>query len=370
MATAPQDIKNWAQSFDWVLLTLVVLISSIGVLNLRSAAEVLPQPLHQTQVVWLSLGFAGGIAVAIMDYRVFERWTNVIFITGVVMLGLVLLVGSEFNGSRRWLDLGPVHLQPSELMKLAVILITARYFSQRDKRDGYSLTDLAVPFGQVALPMALILKQPDLGTSILLLLLALTIAFFEGIKTSSIIVLTVLAIAFAPLAWLGMEDYQRGRIKTFLQIEEDAQGRDWQVTQSEIAVGAGGAIGKGFAQGTQIQKGFVPEPENDFALANWAEEQGFIGSTFLLMLYFALILWALRVARGARDRFGMLVAIGVAAMIFWQVIINFGMVLRVMPVVGITLPLVSYGGSSVITIMLGIGLLMNVSIRRHMYARS
>jgi rod shape determining protein RodA len=363
-----QRIKHWALAFDWVLFLLVALISTIGYLNLRSAAGILPDPLHNTQLIWLSLGAFVAALIISIDYRFYERWAQVFFIVGSILLFLVLLIGSEFNGSRRWLDIGPVHIQPSEPMKLATILMIARYFSARDfKPDGYSLLGLAVPFAILSVPMALILKEPDLGTTILLFLIAFTIIFYEGIKASTIVLMVITTIAITPLAWLGMKDYQRGRIKTFLQIEEDAQGRDWQVNQSVIAVGAGGLLGKGFGQGTQIQKGFVPEPENDFALANWAEEQGFVGASFLLALYAALVFWGLRIARTARDRFGMLVAVGVAAMIFWQTVINFGMVLRVMPVVGITLPLVSYGGSSVMTILMGIGLLMNVSIRRHMY---
>lgn len=366
-----QKLKNWTTVFDWGLLLLVLSISAIGVLNLKSAEGVLPQPLHVTQMLWLGLGMGLAVAVSIIDYRTFERWAYVIYGGIVFMLLLVLLVGTNINGSQRWLVLGTIHVQPSELMKFGVIISVARYFHERDKRDSYSLPDLVVPFLLVALPASLVIQQPDLGTSILLFMLAITIALFEGIKTGSIVLLAACLMAFTPIAWFGglLKDYQKDRILTFLQVdgEEEALGRDWQVNQSVIAVGAGGLHGKGFTRGTQIQKGFVPEPENDFALANWAEEQGFVGASFLLLLYLGLMLWALRIARTARDKFGMLCAVGVAATIFWQVLINYGMVLRVMPVVGITLPLVSYGGSSVITVMLSLGLLMNISIRRHVY---
>jgi len=361
-------LTTWTRLFDWVLLVLVGCIGAIGFLNLNAASSILAQPLHIMQLLWFGVGIVlFAIPCAVVDYRFFERWSYLIF--GVVgfMLFLVLLVGTELNGSRRWLDIGLFNAQPSELMKVAVIMMIAKYFSSREKRGGYSLTDLAAPFGLIAVPMLLILRQPDLGTAVLLLLLGLSIAFFEGVKASSVLVLFLSAVAMAPVAWLGMQDYQRDRIKTFLQIEEDPYGRDWQVKNSVIAVGAGGTWGRGFGKGTQIQKGFVPEPENDFALANWAEERGFVGSTALLLLYLALVAWALRIARGARDRFGMLMSVGVAALIFWQVIINVGMVLRWMPVVGITLPLVSYGGSSVVTVLVCMGLLMNVSVRRHVY---
>ncbi len=363
-----QRMKHWALAFDWVLLLLVLAIASVGYINLRSAANILYEPLHNTQLAWLFLGTIMAAALSIFDYRLYERWAFVLYGVGCLLLFIVLLVGVELNGSKRWISFGPISLQPSEPMKLAIILIVARYFSNRDfKPDGYSIIGLATPAALVGIPMFFVLKQPDLGTALLIMFIALTIAFYEGIKASSIVLLILTSIAITPLAWLGMEDYQRDRIKTFLQIEEDAQGRDWQVNQSVIAVGHGGLLGKGFAQGTQIQKGFVPEPENDFALANWAEEQGFVGSSLLLALYATLVMWGLRIARTARDRFGMLIAVGVSAMIFWQCIVNFGMVLRVMPVVGITLPLVSYGGSSVMTILMGIGLMMNVSLRRHVY---
>ena len=361
-------VKKIAGTFDWVLAALALGIAGLGIFNLYSASVVLTQPLHITQTLWITVGVLFLAApAAIIDYRIYERWAYLIYGSLVFMVFLVLGFGSEFNGSRRWLDLGLFNFQPSEPMKLGIIIMMARYFSTHEKRDGYSLNDLAVPFALVALPMFLIFKEPDLGTALLLLLLALSIAFFEGLKTSTIVIMVVGAIALTPILWFSMKDYQKNRVLTFLQIEEDPYGKDWQVKNSVIAVGAGGLTGKGYQQGTQIQKGFVPEPENDFALANLAEEQGFIGATGLLLLYLSLILWALRIAKLARDRFGVILAFGVAILIFWQVIINVGMVLRWMPVVGITLPLVSYGGSSVMTILAGIGLLMNVSIRRHVY---
>lgn len=365
-ALGANRLKSWTSTFDWVLLGLVLAISVIGVINLRSAAGVLPEPLHGTQLLLLAGGFFLFFApAAIVDYRFYERWSYLLYGTMCFIVFLVLVVGDEYNGARRWLNMGLFQFQPSEPMKIGVILVVARYFATRDKRDGYSLIDLAVPAALVAVPFVLILRQPDLGTAMHILLIAFSLALFEKIKTSSLVLMLIAALAFAPVAWLGLEDYQKGRIKTFLQIEEDPYGRDWQVKNSVIAVGAGGMWGRGFQQGTQIQKGFVPEPENDFALANWAEEQGFVGASLLLALYLALILWSLRIARLARDRFGTLVALGIAAMIFWQVLINVGMVVRWMPVVGITLPLVSYGGSSVFTILGGIGLLMNISVRRH-----
>ena len=361
-----KPLKSFAQSFDWVLLGLVVAIAGIGIFNLTSVANILDKPLHNVQMMWLGLGalfFA--VPCASIDYRVYERFGNIIYGVGCAVLLLVLIVGTEYNGSRRWINLGFFHMQPSELMKVAIVIFLARYFSQHERREAYNLKRLLPIFGAVGLPMLLIFMEPDLGTALLIGLIAVVMTLCEGVKKRTITILLIGAIACAPLAWLGMKDYQKDRVRTFLQLEEDPYGNDWQVKNSVIAVGAGGLTGRGYGQSTQVQKGFVPEPENDFALANWAEEYGFVGVCFLLALYLALLLWGIHIAGSARDRFGMHLAVGITAIIFWQVIVNTAMVVRWAPVVGITLPLISYGGSSMLTMMISIGILMNVSIRRH-----
>lgn len=366
-----KPIKTLFSTVDWVLLVLVLGIIGIGVFNLASIANILPKPLHNTQILWFALGFLFFvIPCASIDYRNYSRFGTLIYGAGIGLLIIVLLFGTDFNGSKRWLNLGLFHMQPSELMKVATVIFVAKFFSDREHRQDYTLKSLLPLFGAILLPMLLIFLEPDLGTALLIGLISAVMILFEGVKRKTIALLVAIMIACAPAAWFVMHDYQRTRVLTFLQIEEDPYGSDWQVKNSVIAVGAGGLMGRGYGQSTQVQKGFVPEPENDFALANWAEEYGFIGVLALFLLYFALLMWALHIAHSARDRFGMLLAVGIATVFFWQIVVNSAMVVRWAPVVGITLPLISYGGSSVLCMMICIGILMNVSIRRHMLAGS
>lgn len=366
-----RPIKTIFSTIDWVLLSLVVGIIAIGVFNLTSIANILPKPLHNTQILWFSLGFLFFvIPCASIDYRNYSRFGNLIYGGGIALLLIVLLFGTDFNGSKRWLNVGLFHMQPSELMKVALVIYVAKFFSDREHRQDYNLKSLLPLFVAILLPMFLVFLEPDLGTALLLGLISAVMVLFEGVKRKTIALLVGAMIALAPAAWFVMHDYQRSRVLTFLQIEEDPYGSDWQVKNSVIAVGAGGLTGRGYGQSTQVQKGFVPEPENDFALANWAEEYGFLGVFMLLLLYFLLLMWALHIAHSARDRFGMQLAVGVAAIFFWQIVVNTAMVVRWAPVVGITLPLISYGGSSVLCMMICIGILMNVSIRRHMLTSS
>ena len=366
-----RPIKSLFASIDWMLFFLIVAIICIGIFNLTSIATILPKPLHNTQLLWVMLGFLlFTVPCASIDYRNYARFGNIIYGGGIALLILVLIIGAEFNGSKRWISFGFFSMQPSELMKIAVVIFIAKFFSEREHRQHYNLKGLLPVFGAILLPMALIFLEPDLGTALLIAMISGVMILFEGVKRKTIAIIIAVLIACAPAAWFIMHDYQRSRVLTFLQIEDDPYGSDWQVKNSVIAVGAGGVMGRGYGQSTQVQKGFVPEPENDFALANWAEEYGFVGVCALMMLYFVLLLWALHIAASARDRFGMLLAIGIAAIFFWQVAVNTAMVVRWAPVVGITLPLISYGGSSVLCMMICVGILMNVSIRRHMLANN
>lgn len=233
-----KPLKNFAQTFDWILLFLIVAIAAIGILNLTSVANILDKPLHNTQLLWLGLGAVFFvIPCASIDYRIYDRFAKPIYIIGCLVLVLVLFLGTEFNGSRRWINLGFFHAQPSELMKIAIVIFLAHYFSQHDRREAYNLKKLLPIFGVVGLPMTLIFLEPDLGTGLLIGLIAAVMIAFEGIKKRTIAILLILAIACAPLAWLGMHDYQKDRVRTFLQLEEDPYGSDWQVKNSVIAVG-------------------------------------------------------------------------------------------------------------------------------------
>lgn len=351
---------------DWVLPLLVLLLFALGMLNLHSASLVEGVPRHLAQLLWFVIGCGAAGLVAFQDTRTLQRWAWVFYGGALALLLLVPLFGTTINGSRRWLDLGAFLLQPSELMKVALILIISKWLCEHERPEGFGLRDLAVPFALVLLPAALILTQPDLGTTLVMTMIVFTIMVMERYRRTTMVALVLVAAVSAPVAWnFGLAEYQRERVRTFLDPSRDATGSAWQVNQSKIAIGSGEWFGKGYLQGTQVQGGFVPYHENDFIFAHHGEQFGFAGSLLLLLLYFAICAWGLRIARSARDRFGLLISVGASALIFWHVVVNIGMVTGVLPVVGLWLPLASYGGSAMLTVMLSIGLLLNVSMRRH-----
>ncbi len=363
-------IATFLQKVDWPLVIIVTLLASVGIVNLYSASIAAERSYHIAQAIAYVFGLGGALVMGVVDRRIFEKWSYVFYGVVVALLVLVMVAGKEINGSKRWLDLGVFLLQPSELLKIAVILITARFFKDRPQPEGgYSLMELGRLFGMVALGVVFVLKQPDLGTSLTILVLFMTMVLFEGVRVTSLIAMGMAVMVALPFVWsFGMKEYQKDRVITFLNLEEDQYGQAWQVRQSIIAFGSGRVWGKGFVEGTQIQKGFVPEHENDFAAANWGEEHGFVGMVLLLALYMALIIWALRIASRAPDRYGVHVGVGMAAFFFWHVLVNLGMVSGMLPVVGLPLPLMSYGRSNLMTVMLGVGFLLNTSAARKGHA--
>jgi rod shape determining protein RodA len=284
------------------------------------------------------------------------------------MLVAVAMAGKTVAGSRRWLPLGPLAFQPSELTKIAIILVLATYFYRRGRGEPLRLKDLLAPGALVLLPAGLIIKQPDLGSGMLVLLVAASMVIFIGVNWRTLLTLAASFGLSTPLIWRLLKDYQRQRLLTFLNPETDPLGSGYHIIQSTIAVGSGQFWGKGFLQGTQSQLHFLPEQHTDFVFSVFAEEWGFLGSAVLLVLYCALILWGLQVARDCKERFGQILALGVTALLFWQVFINMCMVTGLMPVVGIPLPLFSYGGSSLVTTLLGVGLLLNIRMRRYLFS--
>jgi rod shape determining protein RodA len=290
-----------------------------------------------------------------------------VFYVGVILLLVfVALKGKRVMGARRWIALGPFNLQPSELAKLAVTLALARWLHDDAERrkDRYGLLSLALPLAIILVPAVMVKMQPDLGTALIVAGTGFTMLIFAPVKWRSIVILGAVAVVGATFAYPHLKPYQKKRIETFINPEGDVRGAGYHATQSMIAVGSGEGTGKGWGQGTQNNMRFLPEQHTDFVFSVWAEEHGFTGCLILLLLYFALVAAAIDIAANARDRFGHYAAIGVAGMLFWQAFINVGMVIGVLPVVGVTLPLMSYGGSSVMTIMLALGLLANISMRR------
>lgn len=360
------------EQFDWPLFGAIATIAFLGVTNLysaTSAAKASMVDIYITQIYWIGLGAVVAAIVAAIDYRTYERHGWIAYGIGVSVLILLFVLGRSVRGSVRWLSIGAFSLQPSELMKIFLIIALAKYLHNDPKTTGRTLRDLVPPGLILALPMVLILKQPDLGTALICASIFGSIMLLTNLKVQSLVTLLVCFVVSIPLTWqFILEPYQKERAisfwLSFTEPERDMLGSGWHAYQSKVAIGSGGLWGKGFLQSTQNQYGFLPDQHSDFPFAIFAEEHGLVGVTVLLSAYIFLIIRGLKVASQAKDRFGAVIAVGVSAMFFFHTIINIGMVMGLLPVVGITLPLFSHGGSSVLTFMTGIGLLMNVSIRR------
>lgn len=356
-------------NFDWPLLGITLLLTSLGVLNLYSASYQFGSgstPVYIKQSYYILIGLVGILVILQIDYKKLERYAYWIYAFSVLLLVIVLVAGKTGGGARRWIGIGGFSYQPSELMKLSIILALSKYFHNNNKIDGFYLRDLIVPFLLAAVPAALIMKQPDLGTAMILLSIFITMVLFVKVRWTSLFIAASCALAGVPVLWHFMKDYQKKRLLTFIQPEEDALGSGYHIIQSKIAVGSGRILGKGFLSGTQSQLQFLPEHHTDFIFSVLAEEWGFIGSLFVIMGFLFLILWSAGITKECKDRFGSLFSFGVMAMIAWHFLINIGMVIGIFPVVGVPLPFFSYGGSFIITIMVGIGFLLNIRMRRFM----
>jgi rod shape determining protein RodA len=363
--------RRLIHNFDWGLLAVVLMLGGIGLATVYSAVTADPPPvphklLFFKQLIWFGLGLVVMTAAFSFNYRLLERWAHPVYIACVLMLLGVVVFGKLAGGSRRWLALGPIHLQPSELIKIAVVLVLAKYYAKNAATGGFTLRDLLRPILLTGLPFGLIVIQPDLGTAGLVALIAVTITLFVKVELRALILLLTPAAAAVPVVWSLLKDYQKKRIMTFLNPDEDPLGAGYHIIQSKIAIGSGMITGKGYLQGTQNALSFLPEEHTDFIFSVLAEEWGAVGSISLILLFLVLILWGLNIAYRCREPFGVLLAVGITSLLAWQVIINIGMTMGVMPVVGVPLPLISYGGSSTLTVAICIGLLMNVSMRRFM----
>ena len=354
--------------FDWGLLGISLLICTMGLVLLYSAVRVDDSvvliSVFYKQLFWLGMGLIIMFFSFVFNYKHLDKWAPAIYICSVLLLVCVHLVGKHAGGSTRWLVMGPFTLQPSEPVKIAVILILARYFAHNVQKTGLTFYKLLPPIAFVLIPFFLVATQPDLGTAGTILLIAVSMTLFVKIDRKTLIVFVLAAVVAVPVGWKLLQPYQKERVLTLLSPDRDPLGAGYHIRQSKIAVGSGLAFGKGYLMGTQKKLSFLPEQHTDFIFSVLAEEWGFTGSMFLLFMYLLLIAFAINIAHGCRDSFGTILCVGIAAMVFWQVFINMGMVMGLMPVVGMPLPLISYGGSSVFTIFIGIGLLMNVSMRR------
>ncbi len=363
--------RRLVSHFDWTLFFLTLVFVVIGVVTIYSAnysiIEEHAGPLPTRQVMWFGLGLIAMFVAIAFDYHYIDRLAYPFHAIMLLLLLLVLFIGHAGGGSQRWINLGFFKLQPSEPAKLAIVLVMTKYFQDDEPTRGYYLRDLWVPFALVVPLIVLTLMQPDLGTAIILTAVSMSMILMSGLRGRSFLYLVGAGLACLPVAWHFLKSYQRARILTFLDPDRDPLGAGYHVIQSKIAIGSGRLFGKGYLHGTQNRLDFLPAQHTDFIFAVFSEEWGFIGCLVLLLLYFLLVAYCLRLVQRAKDRFGALLVFGMISIFFWHVVINVAMVTGMMPVVGVPLPLVSYGGSSLASMMFAIGLMINVSMRRFIF---
>jgi rod shape determining protein RodA len=356
--------------FDWAVFALTFAIALVGLLSVASASHSVHRSFETLiirQLIWTVAGAAAMFAVVMFDYRALAGYTYPLYAAAVGMLVVVEFVGQATGGSRRWINFGLFTVEPSELAKVALILVLVQFLREEPPPGGLRLRHLIIPAILLLIPAGLVLKQPDLGTMLTMLLIFATIVFAAGINLRTMGLLALAVLMVMPIAWHKLKPYQKQRVVSFLDPQSDPLGAGYHVIQSEIAVGSGGSWGKGFLKGTQARLNFLPEQTTDFIFSVFAEEFGFAGSMLLLGLYAGLVGRGLWIARHSRDRFGTLLALGLTAMVFWQAAINICMATGLLPVVGIPLPLVSYGGSSLIVLMGAMGLLISINTRRYLF---
>jgi rod shape determining protein RodA len=355
------------RGLQWGLVLLIALIAGIGFAMLYSAANGSAEPWASRQMTRFAIALVLMIAAALIDIRYWFRGAYWIYGAALILVVFVDLRGTAGLGAQRWINIGGFQLQPSEIMKLALVLALARYFHGTSDENVVRIPYLFVPAALVAIPTALVLKQPDLGTAMMLLAAGAVMCFLGGVRLWVFAAAAAVAAVAAPLGWSVLRGYQKTRLYTFLDPDRDPLGAGYHILQSKIALGSGGLFGKGFLRGTQSHLSFLPERQTDFIFTMLAEEFGMVGALALLLLYVMVICYAFVIALRCRGRFGRLLGLGIAINFFLYAFINMAMVMGLIPVVGVPLPLVSYGGTAMLTVMSGFGLLMNVGIHRDVH---
>ncbi|MBI4042519.1 MAG: rod shape-determining protein RodA [Deltaproteobacteria bacterium] len=360
--------KSFLSAIDFPTFGIVILLIAIGLLNLYSATgRDLANRSHyfEMQITWIGLGVLTMGLVILLSHLTLERLTWPLYIAVLLLLVLVLIAGTKVYGARRWLDLGFIALQPSEFLKVSLVLLLAKYFGSDRPRDSYTLTQLGLPALMVGLPALLILLEPDLGTALITLLIAGTICAANRIQKRSLFILAAVVVLIIPIMWtFGLKDYQRDRMLTFLNPTSDPQGKGYHAIQSIIAVGSGRLFGHGYQKGAQVHLEFLPADHTDFVFSVFAEEWGFFAASAVLLLFLWLFYRGLTISKEAKDRYSAFLALGATALLFWHTAINIAMVIGLMPVVGVPLPFFSYGGSSMLTTWACVGLLLSVRLRK------
>ncbi|MDP9128569.1 MAG: rod shape-determining protein RodA [Pseudomonadota bacterium] len=349
---------------NWGLVLLIAIIGMTGVALLYSAGGRNWQPWAGAQLSRFAVGFCIMLTIALVDIRIWLRLAYPLYGLMLFLLVVVEVMGHIGMGAQRWISFGFFVLQPSELMKIALVLAIAKYFHSLSLEDIGHPVKLVAPAAMVLAPVGLVLLQPNLGTAMLLMLASGAMFFAGGVRWWKFLIIIALGCVIAPIAWHHLHDYQKARLMTFLNPGADPLGSGYNILQSKIALGSGGLFGKGFGQGTQNQLQFLPEKHTDFIFVVLAEEFGIIGALFLLGLYFLLLAYGYMIALTSRNQFGRLAAFGLTTSFFLYVFVNVAMVTGTIPVVGIPLPLVSYGGTAMLTLLIGCGLLLGISVHR------
>ena len=356
-------------ALNWVFIVLITSLVCVGAAALYSVAGGSLDPWAETHVIRYCLGLGLLFAVALTDIRVWMRLAYPVYLVALVLLVAVPILGVDSGGAKRWLQMGSFNFQPAELMKVALVLALARYYEWLAPKHMSNPLALLLPTAMIAVPVALVVMQPDLGTAVLFAAVGGGLLFLAGASWIYFVFGITGVVGAIPFIWQSLHDYQKTRIMTFIDPDKDPLGAGYHILQSKIALGSGGVTGKGYMQGTQSQLNFLPEKHTDFIFTMFAEEMGFVGSMSLLAVYLLVLLAIVYMALRCRSQFARLVAAGVGITMFVYVFINVAMVMGLVPVVGVPLPLVSYGGTSMITLMFGFGLVLNAHVHRKVMFR-
>ena len=351
--------------FSWALFAPMCIVLAMSIVVLYSAGHGSWQPFAMPQLIKITLGFIVFFFAALSNIKTWIKSAYLIYIFALIMIVLVTFVGHSGMGAQRWLNLGIMHIQPSEFIKIALVMALARYFAWMNSTELSQLRNYIMPVFLLFIPFGLIVAQPDLGTAISIALITIGMFYIVGAPKKWFVVAAILGVLAAPAVWFGgMHDYQRNRIITFINPDYDARGVGYQINQAKIAFGSGGIIGKGYMNGSQSQQSFLPEKQTDFIYTMLGEEFGFLGAFFLIIVYSWIIILLFWCAKTCRNRFGQLMCFGFMLNFFIYYFINISMVLGLMPTVGVPLPLMSFGGSSLLSLMFGFGLAQNAHIHK------
>jgi rod shape determining protein RodA len=370
MATNKSGSPRLWGNFDWPFFGTILFFCLIGLMTLHSSTYRNQSDIFYKQLLFVAGGLAIALLITLIDYRIFERLAYIVYVVVILLLILVYIKGKSALGAQRWIPLGPIHLQPSELAKISVVFVLAKFYSGERVGliRGYGFKELIPIMAMVFLPFVLVLKQPDLGSALMIAFVAFTVVFFCNLRVKTLIGFIVALAIAAPVAYkFLLKDFQRGRVETFLDPTQDPLKGGYQALQSMITVGSGQFFGKGYLHGTQSKLDFLPKHHTDFIFSTFAEEWGFLGSLALIVAFSILLLLGIDICKKSKDKFGSVLGMGALSIIMWHVIVNMGMEIGLLPVVGVTFPFFSYGGSSLITNMCAAGLLLSISLRRHIF---